>query len=70
MIDDVSMTEGSSVALALGLALTAGLLYPMTLDQYRAGGSALWIAGGIRLVLSAILTLVRDVRDFRRRPRS
>ncbi|MFH8575040.1 hypothetical protein OG468_36450 [Streptomyces zaomyceticus] len=42
----------------------------MTLDQYRAGGSALWIAGGIRLVLSAILTLVRDVRDFRRRPRS
>ncbi|WP_268255082.1 hypothetical protein [Streptomyces spinoverrucosus] len=35
------------------------------MQEYRAGGSVLWAAAGVGLVLVAVWVLVRDVRALR-----
>ncbi|MGW6833772.1 hypothetical protein ACWGCI_10220 [Streptomyces sp. NPDC054949] len=52
---------------AFGVLASTFMLFA-ALREYRSGASAFWIAGGIVLFLSAVYTLVRDVRRLRTRP--
>ncbi|MGI5451063.1 hypothetical protein ACQEVM_35870 [Streptomyces sp. CA-243310] len=52
---------------AFGVLVSTLLLFGAA-REYRSGASALWIAGGAVLFLSAVYTLVRDVRRLPARP--
>lgn len=56
----------STLISAFGVFVAAMLLIGAVVD-YRAGASALWVAFGVLILVSAVYTLVRDIR--RPRPR-
>jgi hypothetical protein len=57
----------STLLSAFGV-LVSVLLLVIAVDDYRSGGSALWIGAGVLIFLIAIYTLVRDVRRLRTGP--
>lgn len=56
----------STLISAFGVFVAAMLLIGAVVE-YRAGASALWFAFGVLILVSAVYTLVRDIR--RPRPR-
>ncbi|MFH8926457.1 hypothetical protein ACH4D4_05325 [Streptomyces pristinaespiralis] len=56
----------STLISAFGVFVATMLLIGAVVE-YRAGASALWVAFGVLILVSAVYTLVRDIR--RPRPR-
>ncbi|MEV7728725.1 hypothetical protein AB0P15_28875 [Streptomyces sp. NPDC087917] len=54
-----------SVLISVFGVLVSGMLLVLGVREYRSGASVLWLVGGIVLFLSALYTLVRDVRQLR-----
>ncbi|WOI62311.1 hypothetical protein [Streptomyces fradiae] len=61
----MTMDRISAAVSALGI-VAGTLVLLVAFDQYRAGGSAGWVALGAAVLLASLYTLVRDVRRLRR----
>ncbi|WP_189533718.1 hypothetical protein [Streptomyces roseolilacinus] len=59
------MTDRISAVISAFGVLASVLVFVMAVDEYRSGASALWIAGGAAIFLSAAYALVRDVLRLR-----
>ncbi|MFD5080424.1 hypothetical protein [Streptomyces sp. NPDC058371] len=57
----------SALTSAFGILASTTLLI-LGVREYRSGASALWIGAGAVIFLSALCTLVRDVRRLRAGP--
>ncbi|MFF5966439.1 hypothetical protein ACFY64_22420 [Streptomyces collinus] len=59
------MTNRVSALISAFGVLAGSVLLAGAVREYRSGASALWIAGGAVIFLSALYALVRDVRRLR-----
>ncbi|MFJ8696059.1 hypothetical protein [Streptomyces roseolilacinus] len=62
------MTDRISAVISAFGVLASVLLLVIAVGEYRSGASALWIAGGAAIFLSASYALVRDVLRLRSGP--
>jgi hypothetical protein len=63
--DDVRVTNRVSTLISAFGVLASTVLLAGAVREYRSGASALWIAAGAAILLSALYALVRDVRRLR-----
>ncbi|WP_327275440.1 hypothetical protein OG609_28615 [Streptomyces sp. NBC_01224] len=68
VVDDVHVTIRISALISAFGVLAGMLLIVGAVREYRSGASILWIAAGVVIFLSALYTLVRDVRRLRTGP--
>ncbi|MFD4700023.1 hypothetical protein [Streptomyces niveus] len=62
------MTHRISALISAFGVLAGMMLLVLAIREYRSGASALWIGAGAVIFLSALGTLVRDVRRLRTWP--
>ncbi|MFD7494233.1 hypothetical protein ACFV8T_17745 [Streptomyces sp. NPDC059832] len=62
------MTNRISTLISAFGVLVSMLLFALAVREYRSGAPALWIGAGAVIFLSALYTLVRDVRRLRPGP--
>jgi hypothetical protein len=65
VVDDVHVTNRISALISAFGVLASMMLLVGAVLEYRSGASALWIAAGAVIFLSALYALVRDVRRLR-----
>ncbi|MEV4430019.1 hypothetical protein ACN9M0_00605 [Streptomyces sp. R-07] len=68
VVDDVGVTNRISALISAFGALVSVMLLVVAVREYRSGASVLWLVAGVGIFLSALYTLVRDVRRLRTRP--
>ncbi|MET4922460.1 hypothetical protein P3L51_08875 [Streptomyces sp. PSRA5] len=59
------MTHRVSALISAFGVLVGMMLLVLAVREYRSGASALWVGAGAVIFLSALCTLVRDVRRLR-----
>ncbi|RAJ32811.1 hypothetical protein K353_05809 [Kitasatospora sp. SolWspMP-SS2h] len=67
-MDDVGMTNRISALVSISGAVASVFLLLAAIRQYRSGGSALWLAAGVTILLCALFAVVRDVKRLRAEP--
>ncbi|MFJ8057710.1 hypothetical protein [Streptomyces sp. NPDC096142] len=65
VLDDVCVTHRISALISAFGVLAGVMLVVACVREYRTGASVLWLVAGAAIFLSALYTLVRDVRRLR-----
>ncbi|WP_406253655.1 hypothetical protein OH786_37540 (plasmid) [Streptomyces atratus] len=68
VVDDVRVTNRISALISAFGVLASTFLLVLAVREYRSGASVLWLVAGSVIFLSALHTLVRDVRRLRTGP--
>ncbi|MFG2537641.1 hypothetical protein ACGFU4_20625 [Streptomyces sp. NPDC048511] len=68
VVDDVHVTNRISALISAFGVLASVVLVVVGVREYRSGASALWLVAGAVIFLSALYTLVWDLRRLRTGP--